>query len=66
MTVYAVVTCDGTRNGLPCRGAFTLPQATTTTDATDRATQAGWRLGTDDQTTVYCPAPGHDQDPDDG
>jgi hypothetical protein len=63
MTVYAVVTCDGTRLGQPCRAAFTLPQATDTDDATARAVAAGWRMDPHGFPAVLCPSPGHDQEP---
>ena len=59
MTTYAVVTCDGTRNGQPCRGALTLPRDTSRTDEDTYARNAGWRLGPSGE---LCPSPGHDQD----
>lgn len=64
MTVYAVVTCDGTRLGQPCRGAFTLPHLASADEAIGRARGAGWRWE-DNQTStaVLCPSPGHDQEP---
>lgn len=63
MTVYAVVTCDGTRHGQPCRAAFTLPTAAEAVDATARALNAGWRWDPRYSGTVLCPSPGHDQEP---
>lgn len=60
MTAHVALSCDGTRNGQPCRGAYharTLSLTAALAEAGDWRTRAVGHL-----LVLRCPSAGHDQE----
>ena len=59
MSIRITLTCDGLRNGEPCRGSLSIPE-TGIPEAVTKAQTVGWRRPPSG--SHRCPSPGHDDE----
>lgn len=65
MTIAMTLSCDGTRNGQPCRGALHT-NTTSFSRAYGMGRTQGWRRWAPTpgaRPLLLCPSPGHDGEP---